>query len=996
MKPLYLSIKGFGPYVKVEVKEETFKILNEGRLFLVTGEIGAGKTTLLDAILFALFGESSLSDRKPSDLISHFLKTHSHLIPEVQFKFYLNGKTYFIIRRPSLGNLSESVSLWIEDRLFSTKKTEVAEKIKELIGLGPKQFKKVFLIPQGEYRNILLSTPKERKELLQLIFETHFFSSLEDFFKEKTKELEKNLQYLEDQEKIYLNLAQVSNFLELENKLLQKEAQFKNLKNKLLFVNFEKEKIEKELKEKEEVIQILENLKKISEELKKLSLIFDKIKEKEKLLIKFKILQEHVIYYENIKKLKKAIKKEIKEKLFFVKKLKLLRQDKEKLKKSLIILKEKEEEIENKKREKNRIEETINFWKKGKEQKEKLKRSYETLKLKEKTWLQSKKKLEVLQNELEKLNFEINRLKDFLLLKKEYEEKLRFKNNLEQIKNLNINLKNLKIKADNLKKQIKKIEEKKIRLRNSYYAEELVKLLKPNTPCPVCGSKIHPNPKKPELFQESYQSLEIQEKSLREELERVSREIYIIEGEINSLKKDLSDIREEDLKESLEKLVSSFEDFKEVEENLKCKPNWKEELEKRYKFLSEKLFQNKKEEENLRKEIENLRSEVSVLEGSVKEIEEILKGQRFDENWEFLLKKLEEEIYSWENQKNFLEKSLENLSHEEVKISVSIKNLEEKMALDFKELKNNFLKIVETIKSKSFSHFKEIKNFFLNISEKDILEKEIKDFYENWEYLKKSYQSEESKLKGLGYNTSWDEKTLTSLKKDLELLNNKKAKIERELKELYEQKGSLEEVILKLKEIKRNYEETERKKKTLEENYSLLKSLTHLIEGKNKKGISFHSYVLSIFVKFILNRANLYLKKFSIGRYKFVEEEILSKNMTLEIFDYYTGSKREVKTLSGGESFIATLALALGTSDVLLRVSQAKPLETLLIDEGFGSLDESTLERVVEGLFHLANYSGRIIGIISHLKELKDKFPLVLEVKKNPFTGSSIELLKKF
>ncbi len=242
MRPLYLSIKGFGPYVKVELKEEIFKILNESKLFLISGEIGAGKTTLLDAILFALFGESSLNDRKPSDLISHFVKTKSNFIPEVQFKFFINGKTYLITRRPSLGNISESVSLWIEDRLFSTKKTEVAEKIKELIGLGPKQFKKVFLIPQGEYRNILLSPPKERRELLQIIFETYFFSLLEEFFKEKTKELERNLQNLESQEKIYYNLAQVSNFLELKNKLYQKEHQLGNLKNKINLIHSENQK----------------------------------------------------------------------------------------------------------------------------------------------------------------------------------------------------------------------------------------------------------------------------------------------------------------------------------------------------------------------------------------------------------------------------------------------------------------------------------------------------------------------------------------------------------------------------------------------------------------------------------------------------------------------------------------------------------------------------------------------------------------------------------
>ena len=177
MKPLYLSIKGFGPYLQAEIKEEDFKFLTQNRLFLISGEIGAGKTTLFDAIFYALYGESTIEGRNPTSLISHFIKNKPNLIPEIKFKFFLDGKTYQIVRRPSFRGRAENVSLWIENKLFSAKKNEIKDKIKELIGLDAKQFKKVFLIPQGEYRKILIAKGEEREALLETIFETFIFSN---------------------------------------------------------------------------------------------------------------------------------------------------------------------------------------------------------------------------------------------------------------------------------------------------------------------------------------------------------------------------------------------------------------------------------------------------------------------------------------------------------------------------------------------------------------------------------------------------------------------------------------------------------------------------------------------------------------------------------------------------------------------------------------------------------------------------------------------------
>ena len=117
MIPLFLSIKGLGPYLHAQISEEDFETLNQSRLFLISGEIGAGKTTLFDAIIYALFGDSTQTERKPCDLIYHFIKGRTDFYPEVKFKFLLDGKTYTLLRKLSfkttpLPVLQNSIALY--------------------------------------------------------------------------------------------------------------------------------------------------------------------------------------------------------------------------------------------------------------------------------------------------------------------------------------------------------------------------------------------------------------------------------------------------------------------------------------------------------------------------------------------------------------------------------------------------------------------------------------------------------------------------------------------------------------------------------------------------------------------------------------------------------------------------------------------------------------------------------------------------------------------
>ena len=119
--------------------------------------------------------------------------------------------------------------------------------------------------------------------------------------------------------------------------------------------------------------------------------------------------------------------------------------------------------------------------------------------------------------------------------------------------------------------------------------------------------------------------------------------------------------------------------------------------------------------------------------------------------------------------------------------------------------------------------------------------------------------------------------------------------------------------------------------------------------------------------------------RFELLRKEDIGDKRKGQGLDLEVFDNYTGKARDVKTLSGGESFKASLSMALGLADVVQRYSGGIQLDTMFIDEGFGTLDPESLDNAVECLVNLQS-DGRVVGIISHVQELKDRIEVKLEV----------------
>ncbi|MEJ2855460.1 MULTISPECIES: SMC family ATPase [unclassified Saccharothrix] len=181
----------------------------------------------------------------------------------------------------------------------------------------------------------------------------------------------------------------------------------------------------------------------------------------------------------------------------------------------------------------------------------------------------------------------------------------------------------------------------------------------------------------------------------------------------------------------------------------------------------------------------------------------------------------------------------------------------------------------------------------------------------------------------------------------------------------------------------------------VEAEYAELAALTDVIngQGQNAKKMTLRTYVLAARLEEVAVAASARLERMSQGRYRFVHSVEAGPRGTrgglgLDVLDDYSGRQRSTKTLSGGESFLASLALALGLSDV---VAAGAVLDTLFIDEGFGTLDADTLELVMTVLDEL-RAGGRVVGLVSHVEELRQRIPTRLKVRKSR-AGSSLEIV---
>jgi exonuclease SbcC len=219
---------------------------------------------------------------------------------------------------------------------------------------------------------------------------------------------------------------------------------------------------------------------------------------------------------------------------------------------------------------------------------------------------------------------------------------------------------------------------------------------------------------------------------------------------------------------------------------------------------------------------------------------------------------------------------------------------------------------------------------------------------------------------------------------DLATLTTNKLQADERLGALQKEVGGLEAEHAGLQAALASVNDTLRRISQLEQTFAVTGRLADLTGGQNPKKMTLQRYVLAALFEEVAIAASQRLARMSRGRYHLVRSEIpkdlkSASGLDLDVTDDHTGEKRPAFTLSGGESFLASLSLALGLSDVVMAQSGGRYLDCIFIDEGFGSLDSETLDFALNTLIDL-HRSGRVIGIISHVAELKERILSRIEV----------------
>lgn len=1045
MRPIKLTITAFGPYRDTEIID--FNELNGRNLFLITGQTGSGKTTIFDALSFALYGESSGNERSPESLRSHFASddvlTEVSLEFELKGNFYFIKRIPKQNKPKSRGEgFTEQKSdgeliiygkkISDENKKVITGVKAINEKIEELLGINGEQFRQIMMIPQGEFRKLLTSDSQDREKILQKLFNTEIYnliqSKLDRDFKDVSGKIKKRIELIDyeikkidygDNQLLKENIEKENrNFLEIVENLndfiIDDSKELKNLEKEILGLN----------KVLEENITLREQAKTINEKIMRKNEIQNILKEKELELSDISLKKEKASkgekallisgIYDNYSLRKNELK--LKRIEFENIQLKIVNQKKvnEGMEKEFLFYNSKEQE---KVREKNSDDIAILKSYEGKVKKLEIlsKEIYDIetrLKKIKKTHEDEKNKIEIETKKLEVLNNEMDKSRkakvEFLEKREIYLRKENIHKEIKKVigiyNDFQTQFKNhmeAKTEKENFEDRVKdeerKYKEKKIIFLMNQ-AANLAKDLKDGMPCPVCGSIDHMRPAE-------FSGENISEKDIEYAENNLSKLI----DEYNEKKNSLSVIfeRMEITRKSLEDAINSMEVFDEVplleisydsgtKELKRIFYDSKESLSR----LSEEILDLQKEmkrEDALEKDILNANENLENLRSSLEDISNRLINENLIlSEKKTMMKEIENEIPEKIRNINSLNSEiavLENLRGKLMeKFNNSRKNFEDSKdkLRDFEIQKNEIIKTIsqgEEIVSKTLVQLKDKihENGFLSIEDylssrmnkKDIdeINIEVEDYFNEIRSLKDRSDELKRELENLEY-------------KDLEIFES----VIRENKErndlLSKTLRIIESRIKNNQLIIKNISELGEEQKNLEKEYNILGRLAKTSKGENSLRITFERYVLAAFFEDVIKAANMRFSKMTDGRYRMARSEELERlnkqsGLEIEVYDSYTGKHRHVKTLSGGESFKASLSMALGLSDVVQSYAGGVQLDTMFIDEGFGTLDEESLESAINTLIDLQK-TGRLIGIISHVQELKERIDIRLEI-----TGSS-------
>ena len=919
MKPIFLHLRNVGPYLDEKLD---FSALED--MFLISGKTGSGKTTIFDAMTYALYG-------KPSGArSSENVRIRSDFAPEdekafIEFTFMLNERKFRINREVvekkftesgKIKNSKKDISFEEFDRktgewrFFQGTQTEINARIRSFIGLSREEFSQIVLLPQGEFAKFLNEKSIDRQKTLAKLFPVERFSAVARAVKVKADDAE-----------VRIN-------------------------GKLAELDGAKRDFDADLAEKE----ITETETRLEENAKTLKLRTKLLEEKSARRQKLVSAAEEIKTAETLrKKLDTLLERE-----------KIIAADKERIKKADAAF-QLQETLHVRDSAKMRLTQKTLAQKAAASEHERILQKSAALDSQTEQHAERKMRIQDLSNKIYEADKKLELAKKAAEFKAAYRthlqtllETFRAAKNLQNVlQSQNVGLEkeifaNAELILD-AEKSAQELREAKEREKTKDMAGTLAVRLAENAPCPVCGSREHPN------IAPLFHSV----KDFDALIEKNTRAAELARTENKRLEGKKSDI--------LQQISAVAQISVQIEETAAAQNI----------TLPEAAANTVNT--TLKTNIEDLRKSTSgAAAGLIQAAANIASiAEQGGGDAEFIAKEkelMQSEKHRLDAESAAFEKDLSAAKNTLAAAETTLKNLAEEITAiktESAEAENRFS---AALSDSIFETEDELKFALMNRSDFDGLTSAVQQYeIELSETRAKLSAIKKPEKDGGAILTEIDslQKEIDCCRADIEKINSDNAVLSAQKTKLTEQK----ERIVRL----------EREYKTLREENEVLLRLNRDISGANPQRKPLDSWVLGTYLEEVIRAANIRFARISAGRYRFILKEDAGsrgyQGLELTIHDSHTGRERTTETLSGGEIFEASLSLALALTDAVQSRSGGIRLDSLFIDEGFGTLDGESLDNAIAVLDEVREH--RMVGIISHVEALYGAIQSHVEIEKS-------------
>lgn len=1038
MKPKKLIMKNFGPYIQETLDFD--QVATTG-LFLISGKTGAGKTTIFDGMTFALFGETSGNLRAGKEMRSMFASPSEET--SVSFTFAHQSLFYEILRRPEqilskkrgdgVTNQAAKVQLTIFDAAGKElkqlrKRNEVDQFIKELLQLDAKQFFQIMMLPQGEFRNFLIATSNDKEKVLRNLFGTQLYQGFNEWLKEQQKAQNKTL---EQQQQLAEQLLSRFDWQQEQPVFSTAEAL---------------EAWTADLEQQTAAIATMQTQKsEIDQAYQKTQTLFYQAKERENLRQEQQVLLEQQVALEASAPMINQKKHQLEALSWAAEKQPIWQRRMEKdaayrhAQNQAAAAQDQLRSIQLQQQDWQAQRPIIEQRKEALEQATMKQRMFDSLLPIAQQAHKQQQALSDLRQEAQRQQTKRQAFEreesQFAAQQAQWTAEIEAAGDHQTVKIQLLECKNLLEKWLEIKEQYAKatadhqqrtVQEQALINKQTHLDKQettltvtlktetsqnakmqiarLQLLLEPDEPCPVCGATDHPNLQAHasytiEDIMESEQRLLRTQKELTTAKEQLSANHTLLQQCQQQLAEThtLIEERQQAKEKAWQALFAALQVLEDGQAKI-TEATAADYLKQRMIVLDQQTAAVQKAQQQLQtlaqqqKTISNEKQALIEAEAAVTTKQQLAEGR---------MAALMEQLSGYSIQE------IETQRLELKKLIQQQTNEIDSDAAQGAELEKNTVILSEKVDNlQTFSQEKQ--------QEWQQANKDIDGFLQEAGYTEAQFEALLSRLsekEALSMEVKQYQQDLYATQQRLATLEQRLADAEpfdsevlsEQCQQLEATREQMQEQIIQKQEKRRNnqliYQELHMiyaQNVQAMDQLSQLQQLAETINGENSKKTSLERYVLQRYLEEILVVANARLARLTRGRYQFeladkVGSYRSSTGLEIDIYDDNAGQVRRAHTLSGGESFIAALALAISLADVIQAKAGGIEIEALFIDEGFGSLDEESLEMAMEAL-EMIESEGRMIGIISHVRELRTRITQQVFVETNGGGQSQIRI----